>query len=66
MITVVWLALLAFGAALEVLGRVAPTHVASASSIVAALWRRPVWRAAIVVAWAFIGWHVFTRYTIAP
>jgi hypothetical protein len=63
-ITVVWLLLLASGLGLEAAGRGVPRRVTGLAGVLSVLWRRAPGRIFLVLAWGFIGWHFFTRYTV--
>ncbi len=62
--TVAWLALAAAAVALELASRSGRGWWPSLAVIGAGLWSRPVGRGALIAMWAFVGWHVFARYTV--
>jgi hypothetical protein len=63
-ITVVWLVLLASGLGLEVAGHRILRRVTGLAGVLSVLWRRTPGRLLLVVAWGFLGWHFFARYTL--
>ncbi|HUY29551.1 MAG TPA: DUF6186 family protein [Acidimicrobiales bacterium] len=62
--TIAWLALLAAAAAVEAASHVRGARWRGISSVVRDLSSRPVGRAALLGLWAFVGLHVFARYTL--
>lgn len=61
--TVIWLVLIGSICVLELLART--THrVVGPSDLIHQLARRAHGRVALLVFWAFVGWHLFARYTI--
>jgi hypothetical protein len=63
-VTVVWLGLMAASAAWEVRCRRPGSRWTSLSELGARMGRGLPGRIALLALWAFIGWHVFARYTI--
>jgi hypothetical protein len=61
--TIAWLVLLGAAAALESVGRSTGSFV-TPSALVGKLSRRLPGRIVVVILWAFVGWHLFARYTI--
>jgi hypothetical protein len=64
MITAVWVALLVLVVALEVIAHRSGARAASLEAIAERTWRRPLGRAALLACWAFVGVHLFCRYTL--
>jgi len=62
--TIVWLALGGTAVALEGVCHASRSRWTSATSIVRWLWRRLPGRIALLATWAFVGLHVFARYTL--
>jgi hypothetical protein len=62
--TALWLALLAVCALIEVLGHLHPTRVATLSRAASLLAHRTSGRVILLLVWIFIGFHLFTRYTV--
>jgi hypothetical protein len=62
--TVAWLTLLAVGAIWEVVCHLSGGRWSSLTGIGAWLWTRPPGRIVLIAVWAFVGWHVFARYTL--
>ena len=62
--TVAWLTLLAMGAIWEVVCHLSGGRLSSLTDIGARLWTRPPGRIVLIAVWAFVGWHVFARYTL--
>lgn len=62
-VTAVWVAVLVAAVMWEVFARF-HRKWASLSSLASRLWLHPFGRVFYVVIWAFLAWHVFTRYTI--
>ena len=63
-VTVVWLALMAAAVAWEVACRRSGGRWADLAAVAARLWSRVPGRSVLVALWAFVGWHVFARYTL--
>jgi hypothetical protein len=61
--TIAWLVLLGAMAALEGFGR-STGRLLTPSALVARLSRRLPGRIVVFVFWAFVGWHLFARYTV--
>ena len=57
----IWAALAAGVVSLEVVGRLGRFQLAPLSRVLAVLRDRPLGRAALVVAWMWLGWHLFAR-----
>jgi hypothetical protein len=64
-VTAAWLALTAAGLALELVSR-RSARVTSLGVIGSRIASRRLGRLGLVVAWAFVGWHLFARYTVPP
>lgn len=62
--TVVWLGLVAIGVVWEVRCRRPGSHWTSLSELGMRMGSGPLARIVLLVVWAFVGWHVFARYTI--
>lgn len=62
-VSLVWVALLASGLAWEIYSRVDPRRV-SVSRIAAAVGASRLGRVLLIAAWAFVGLHLFARYTL--
>lgn len=74
-VTVLWLAVLGVGVGWEaychLAGRASSSSPsgpdrrwATLTSLAARLWARPAGRVALILAWAFVGFHIFARYTV--
>jgi len=63
-VTAIWLAPLAAGLLIEVLGRLRPRRVATLDRAVAMIERRVAGRAVLILFWIFVGFHLFARYTV--
>ncbi|HEX3981343.1 MAG TPA: DUF6186 family protein [Acidimicrobiales bacterium] len=63
-VTVFWLGLIAASAVWEVRCHRSGSRWSSLSHIVARGWTSAPIRVVLVAAWAFVGWHVFARYTL--
>jgi hypothetical protein len=63
-VTGVWLALLAVALGWEAYCRLADRGWVSLHLIGAAVGRRRTGRLVLVLLWAFVGWHLFARYTL--
>jgi hypothetical protein len=57
----IWALLAAVLLALEIMGRLGLFGLAPLGPTLAVLRRRPLGRAALVVAWMWLGWHLFAR-----
>ena len=62
--TVGWFALAGAAVALECGCRASRGRWPDLVTIASAVWSRPVGRIALIVAWTFVGWHLFARYTV--
>lgn len=62
--TAFWLALLAAGALVEVLGRLRPNRVSTLNRAAAMIEKRITGRAILILLWVFVGFHLFARYTV--
>jgi len=63
-ITVTWVALIVACAAWEIACHRSGGRWASLVDIIDRVWARLPGRILLVLVWAFIGWHVFARYTL--
>jgi hypothetical protein len=63
-ITIVWLVLMASGLGWEAIGHRWPRRATGLGGVLSVLWRRVPGRILLVVAWGFVGWHFFARYTL--
>lgn len=61
--TVAWLAILATAIVWAAVSHTG-SGWASLTTMALRLWRNPLGRIAYVAIWAFVGWHVFARYTL--
>lgn len=64
LVTLVWLALLASIALIELLGRVRPSRASTLRRTGALLATRVSGRVILLLLWVFVGVHLFARYTI--
>ncbi len=62
--TVVWLSLVAIGVAWEVRCRRPGSPWTSLSELGVRIGSGRLGRIVLLVLWAFVGWHVFARYTV--
>lgn len=63
-VTIAWLVLAASGIVYEVWCHLSGRRSMSLSGIGWALWGRLPGRLVLIGLWAFVGWHVFARYTL--
>jgi hypothetical protein len=63
-VTVAWLALALAAIAWEISCRRAGPRWTSLTAMGSPLWGRLPGRLALIALWAFVGWHVFARYTL--
>ncbi len=63
-VTVLWLGLIAAGVTWEVRCHRPGSRWSSLSHVVARSWTSMPGRLLLVAVWAFVGWHVFARYTL--
>jgi hypothetical protein len=63
-VTVLWLGLLAAGAGWEARCHRPGSRWTSLTDIAARGWRSAPGRVLLIALWAFVGWHVFARYTL--
>jgi hypothetical protein len=63
-VTVLWLGLIVAAAVWEFRCHRPGSRWSSLTGIVARLWRSTPGRVFVVAIWAFVGWHVFARYTL--
>jgi hypothetical protein len=63
-IIAVWVALLVLLLTWEFVCRRHPSRWTSLAGLGARLWGSVTGRAALLLVWAFVGWHVFARYTV--
>jgi len=64
LISVVWLVLLAFVVMWELYCNVVDPRWVSLVRIGAVIGRSLAGRLLLLAAWAFVGWHLFARYTL--
>jgi hypothetical protein len=62
--TAIWLAPLAAGVLIEILGRFQPRRISTIARALAVIERQLSGRAALIVFWIFVGFHLFSRYTV--
>lgn len=62
--TVAWLVLLGLGAVWEVVCRRSGGRWTSLGAVGGRLWTHLPGRIILIAVWAFVGWHVFARYTL--
>ncbi|MGD0852108.1 MAG: DUF6186 family protein [Acidimicrobiales bacterium] len=60
----IWLLLLVACALIEVLGRLRPARVSTLSRATSMVARRTSGRVLLILLWVFVGFHLFTRYTV--
>ena len=63
-VALVWTALLAAALAWECWCRLARPRWLGVSDLCFAVARHPVGKLLLIAVWAFVGWHVFARYTV--
>ncbi|HXQ90688.1 MAG TPA: DUF6186 family protein [Acidimicrobiales bacterium] len=63
-VTVAWLVLGATAALWELVCRRSGGRWASLGAIGSAWWQRLPGVIVLIAVWAFVGWHVFARYTV--
>jgi len=63
-VTVAWVGLIVAVVVLEVLARRHGARLVPLERLAGRLWRRPLGRVVLLGLWAFVGVHVFTRYTL--
>ena len=63
-ITILWLALLGLGVLWELRCHRSDARWVSLSAIARRVWGRPGGRVVLIALWAFVGWHLFARYTL--
>jgi hypothetical protein len=63
-VTVLWLALMATAAVWEVRCHQPDSRWRSLTGIMSGWWRSAPGRIVLIAVWAFVGWHVFARYTL--
>jgi len=61
---VAWLAILATALVWEAVCRRSNRNWTSLKAIAFQLWLKPIGRIAYIAVWAYVGWHVFARYTV--
>jgi hypothetical protein len=62
--TIGWIALLGVGVLIEVLSRLGKTRASSLARASALLATSVPGRLILIILWAFVGLHLFARYTI--
>jgi hypothetical protein len=62
--TVAWLTILGVGAVWELVCHLSGGRWLGLTDIGDRLWTRLPWRLVVIAGWAFVGWHVFARYTL--
>ncbi len=62
--TVVWLVLLGLGVVWEVVCHRSGGRWTGIGTIGARVWMYRPGRIVLIAVWAFVGWHVFARYTL--
>lgn len=63
-VTVLWVALLAAAVAWEIVCRCSGGRWTSLGELAGAMAARRAGLVILLVLWAFVGWHVFARYTL--
>jgi len=63
-ITIVWLVLLTSGVIWEIVCHLSHGRWTSLTAIVRAVGNRLPGKLILIGIWAFIGWHLFARYTL--
>jgi Family of unknown function (DUF6186) len=63
-VTIVWLVLLATGALWEIVCHLSHGRWTSLTALVKAMANRLPGKLVLIAAWAFVGWHLFARYTL--
>lgn len=63
-VTVTWLLLLVLAVAVEIASRRSRGRWTPLTVVVARLWGGRAGRAALVVLWVFVGWHLFARHGV--
>jgi hypothetical protein len=63
-VTGIWIALLIVGCLIEIVGRLRPDRVSTFNRAAAVIESRTLGRAALILLWVFVGFHLFARYTI--
>jgi hypothetical protein len=66
LVTALWITLLVLAVLTDVVGRRRSTGVATLSQALNFVVRRVPGRVILVIVWIFIGFHLFSRYTIPP
>jgi hypothetical protein len=64
-VTVAWLALAVAGLTVELVAR-RGGHFMTLGEVGSRIASHRVGRLGLVAVWAFVGWHLFARYTIPP
>ncbi|HEY2043296.1 MAG TPA: DUF6186 family protein [Jatrophihabitans sp.] len=65
-ISVAWVVLLAAAVTWELYCGFVDRRWVSLTRIAAVVAQKPVGRLFLFAAWAFVGWHLFARYTLPP
>lgn len=63
-VTIAWLVLAGVALSWEVFCHLGGSRWTSLTSIGSRLWSRLPGRLFLIGVWAFVGWHVFARYTL--
>jgi hypothetical protein len=63
-VTGIWIALLIVAVLVEILGRLRPSRVATFNRATAIIESRVSGRVLLLLAWIFVGVHLFVRYTV--
>ena len=61
---VAWLAILGTALVWEAVCRRSNQNWTSLKAIAFHLWLKPIGRIVYIAVWAYVGWHVFARYTV--
>jgi hypothetical protein len=61
---ILWFVLLGLSVTIEILARLVPARFATLSQFASGVASRPFGRLLLVLFWAFVGVHLFARYTI--
>lgn len=63
-VMIAWIVLAAAGLIWEIFCHLSGRRWTSLANIGSTLWSRLPGRLVLVVIWAFVGWHMFARYTL--
>jgi hypothetical protein len=64
LVTLAWFTLFAVVILWEMVCRASAGRWTSLARVGQRLWARPPGRVALIALWAFVGWHLFARYTL--